>query len=139
MKKNEDIRWRQRFDNYVKALAKLEAAVALYRSRALSDLEKQGLVQAFEFTHELAWNVIKDFYEQQGSTGLQGSRDAVRLAFKRGLIENGDVWMDMIKSRNRTAHTYDEATVDEITGDICAVYCEEFVKLKEALELAARE
>ena len=128
-----DIRWKQRFSNYTKALGQLGGAVRLSGSRPLSDLEKQGLIQAFEFTHELAWNVLKDFYESQGTSGLQGSRDAVRLAFKRGLIEAGDVWMAMIESRNRTSHTYDEGTMEDIVQDICRLYYPEFVRLNETL------
>jgi dipeptidase len=64
--KNQDIRWMQRFQNYRQALARLSEAVALSRQRALSELEEQGLIQAFEFTHELAWNVLKDYLEAAG-------------------------------------------------------------------------
>lgn len=127
----EDIRWLQRFSNYSKALAQLCDAAELANERDLSDLEKQGFVQAFEFTHELAWNVIKDFYENQGESGIQGSRDAVRMAFKRGLIESGQVWMDMIKSRNLTSHTYDEETTEYIVELIRSQYIQEFVKLQD--------
>lgn len=130
---DNDIRWLQRFSNYAKALRQLRAAVELTDQRPLSDLEKQGLVQAFEFTHELAWNVIKDFYEYQGTTGLQGSRDVVRLAFKRGLIDSGDIWMDMIESRNKTSHTYDENTAQDIVNDVCSLYYPELSKLYKSL------
>lgn len=131
---NKDIRWIQRLSNYAKALRLLAEAVQLSQTRTLSDLEKQGLIQAFEFTHELAWNVIKDFYESQGTTGLQGSRDAIRLAFKRGLIESGDVWMEMIESRNKTSHTYDEETMEGIVRDVCTSYYPVFVHLKDKLD-----
>ncbi len=127
----EDIRWLQRFSNYSKALAQLCDAAELANERDLSDLEKQGFVQAFEFTHELAWNAIKDFYENQGESGIQGSRAAVRMAFKRGLIESGQVWMDMIKSRNLTSHTYDEETTEYIVELIRSQYIQEFVKLQD--------
>lgn len=127
----EDIRWLQRFSNYSKALAQLCSAAELANERDLSDLEKQGFVQAFEFTHELAWNVIKDFYENQGEIGIQGSRDAVRMAFKRGLLESGQVWMDMIKSRNLTSHTYDEETTEYIVELIRSQYIQEFIKLQD--------
>ena len=130
---NVDMRWIQRFRNYSKALQQLKAAVELANERELSDLERQGVIQAFEFTHELAWNVVKDFYENQGTTGLQGSRDAVRLAFQRGLIRSGDVWMDMIESRNKTSHTYDENTAQDILNDVCCIYYAEFKKLHEIL------
>jgi nucleotidyltransferase substrate binding protein (TIGR01987 family) len=129
----EDIRWIQRFSNYSKALKRLGDAVNLAAERPLSDLEKQGLIQAFEFTHELAWNTIKDFYENQGESGIQGSRDAARLAFRRGLISNGTAWMNMIKSRNETSHTYDEATADRIIETITSAYFSEFKALEQRL------
>jgi nucleotidyltransferase substrate binding protein (TIGR01987 family) len=94
--------------------------------RELSPLEKQGLIQAFEFTHELAWNVLKDYLENQGIQGVVGSRGATREAFKNGLIADGEVWMDMIKSRNQTSHTSNEETANEITEAILNRYCAQF-------------
>ena len=82
-----DVRWEQRLDNYGKALAQLQSAVALSQTRALSELEQQGLIQAFEFTHELAWNVMKDYFFDQGASQITGSRDATRQAFSTGLVE----------------------------------------------------
>jgi nucleotidyltransferase substrate binding protein (TIGR01987 family) len=76
--KKPDVRWRQRFQNYRQALSRLSDAVALSRQRPLSDLEQQGLIQAFEFTHELGWNVLKDYLEEQGVAGIIGSRNATR-------------------------------------------------------------
>ena len=129
-----DIRWIQRLSNYLDALRQLESALMLMNERELTDLEKQGLIQAFEFTHELAWNTIKDFYENQGDSGIQGSRDAARLAFQRGLISNGDVWMDMIKSRNRTSHTYDRETAEAIVSAVKNFYFAELVQLEKTLK-----
>lgn len=83
---SDDIRWKQRFDNYKRALHQLTLAVLLLEQRPLSDLEQQGIIQGFEFTHELAWNVLKDYLEYEGIQGLMGSRSTVREAFKRGLI-----------------------------------------------------
>ncbi|MDR2705587.1 MAG: nucleotidyltransferase substrate binding protein, partial [Planctomycetaceae bacterium] len=91
----DDIRWKQRFSNFLKAFALLEEAVQLKSQRTLSDLEAQGLIQRFEFTHELAWNVLKDYLEYQGETFITGSRDATRNAFNVNLIEDGDTWMEM--------------------------------------------
>ena len=105
-----DIRWQQRLNQYQKALAQLNEAVELSRKRALSRIERQGLIKAFEFTHELAWNVMKDFFVWQGNTAITGSRDATREAFAKGLITDGEGWMEMIKSRNHTSHTYNEET-----------------------------
>jgi nucleotidyltransferase substrate binding protein (TIGR01987 family) len=116
--KRQDVRWQQRFQNYRPALARLTAAVVLSRQRALSDLEQQGLIQAFEFTHELAWNVLKDYLEAQGFVDLIGSKNATRQAFKNGLLEDGEAWMDMIKARNLTSHTYKAEVAQEIVQGI---------------------
>jgi nucleotidyltransferase substrate binding protein (TIGR01987 family) len=114
----QDIRWIQRFNHFTKALSQLQEAVKLARQRPLSKLEEQGLIQAFEFTHELAWNTLKDFLEERGIQDLYGSRDATRQAFKTGLIEDGEVWMNMIQSCNLTSHTYDEAVATQIASAI---------------------
>lgn len=137
----QDVRWKQRFDNYLKALQTLDAAMALARERGLSTLEQQGLIQGFEYTHELAWNVFKDYLEHQGIFGLVGSRDATRSAFKNGLIEQGEVWMQMIADRNLTSHTYDQtraqAIVDAITGQYYPAFkamAERFAQLYQQSE-----
>ncbi len=130
---DKDIRWQQRFSNYKKALAQLTNAIELAEERDLSELEQQGLIQAFEYTHELAWKTLKDFLEYRGNTGIYGSKDATREAFKLGLIENGEVWMDMIQSRNKTSHTYNEETVKEIVEAIESDYFVEFTKLQATL------
>lgn len=126
---NKDIRWEQRFDNYTKALKQLENAVELSKERELTVLEEQGLIQAFEFTHELAWKTLKDFLNYKGNTEIYGSKDATREAFQYGLIEEGGIWMDMIVSRNSTSHTYNEETANEIANAILVDYYKEFVKL----------
>ncbi len=113
-----DIRWKQRFNNFVQAFRTLEEAVELAQQRKLSNLEKQGMIQAFEYTHELAWNVLKDYLEEMGHTGLTGSKDSTRLAFKQGLIQLGEAWMEMIKARNQTSHTYKQETANKITQQI---------------------
>ena len=119
---NPDIRWKQRFSNYRLALSRLAEGVSLAHQRPLSDLEKQGLIQAFEFTHELAWNVMRDFFAYQGNVSIMGSRDAAREAFAMGLVEDGEGWMEMIKSRNQTSHTYNRKIADEIVERILVSY-----------------
>lgn len=128
-----DIRWQQRFDNFQRALRKLTAAVELYRARPLSELEQQGLIQSFEFTHELAWNVLKDYLEFEGIQGLVGSRSTVREAFKRGLIADGEAWMDMIDKRNLSSHTYNEALARAIVDTVVERYHPVFVELQRRL------
>ncbi|UXE62547.1 MAG: nucleotidyltransferase substrate binding protein [Woronichinia naegeliana WA131] len=83
----QDIRWKQRLDNYQKAVRQLTKFI---EKGELNELEEQGMIKAFEYTYELAWKMIKDYYEEQGEVNIQGSRDALRLAFQRGIIKDGD-------------------------------------------------
>jgi len=127
----QDIRWQQRFDNFLRAFQTLIEAVELAQLRALSTLERQGLIQGFEFTHELAWNVLKDYLEHKGFADLIGSRDATRLAFKNGLIADGEAWMDMIKARNLSSHTYNPEIAASIEQDILTRFYPAFCAMKE--------
>ena len=130
MNQQKDIRWQQRFTNYRKALNQLERFVL---KGELSDLEEQGLIKAFEYTFELGWNTLKDYLEYQGIFNITGSRDTIREAFQNNLIDNGDVWMKMIISRNMTVHSYNEVTADEISSAILNEYFELFKKLESKL------
>jgi nucleotidyltransferase substrate binding protein (TIGR01987 family) len=127
----QDIRWIQRFQNYIKAFQTLIEAVELAQTRTLSKLEQQGLIQGFEFTHELAWNVFKDYLEHKGFVDLIGSRDATRMAFKNGLLEDGDVWMAMIKARNQSSHAYNLQLAEEIVDDILTLFYPAFEKMAQ--------
>lgn len=127
----EDIRWKQRFANYQKALRTLTNAVELASQRALTELEQQGLIQGFEFTHELAWNVMKDFLEEKGYVGLIGSKDATRMAFKNEILPDGEVWMEMIKARNLSSHTYNTETAETVVSDILKNFYPAFINLEE--------
>ncbi|MEX0980466.1 MAG: nucleotidyltransferase substrate binding protein [Bacteroidales bacterium] len=128
--KNKDIRWQQRFSNYLKALAQLNR----YKEKVeLNDMERQGLIKAFEFTFELAWNTLKDYLEHQGIENLVGSRDAIRQAFSNNIITDGETWMNMIESRNNTSHTYNEETANEIANEVLTKYIPLFNTLDEKL------
>lgn len=125
--KNHDIRWIQRFDNFKRAFGRLSEAAVLASQRKLSNLEEQGVIQAFEFTHELAWKTLKDFLEARGaSPNIYGSRDATREAFAAGLLTDGEVWMNMIAHRNESSHTYNQQTADAIAQAILTQYVAEF-------------
>ena len=143
----QDIRWEQRFSNYLKAFEKIRQAIIYIKDKfdeededidqaesVLDEVLKEGLIQRFEYTHELAWNVMKDYAEYQGNTKIRGSRDATREAFKIQLISDGQVWMDMIKSRNETSHTYNEETADEIFLKIIKEYYPAFEMFTFAME-----
>lgn len=128
---NADIRWIQRFSNYRKALGQLGKFVS---KAELSDLEEQGLIKAFEYTYELAWNTLKDYLEYQGIQNMAGSRDVIREAFKANLIVDGNKWMEMLQSRNLTSHSYNEETADEISTAIIGSYYNLFNSLESKLE-----
>jgi nucleotidyltransferase substrate binding protein (TIGR01987 family) len=136
MPQNPDVRWVQRLENFTKAVKQLTKFI---EKGDLNELEEQGLIQSFEYTYELAWNTLKDFFELQGESDIMGSRDAFRLAFKRGLIEKGDIWMEMIKNRSLTSHTYNEKVANAIATSIRAAYFGEFVQLQARLEALSKE
>jgi len=124
------VRWKLRYNNFIKALQTLRKAAELSERRDLSELEIQGLIQGFEFTHELAWNVLKDYLEEQGFVSIIGSKNATREAFKNNLISDGDAWMDMIKARNLTSHTYNPGVAENIAKDILTRFYPAFVGME---------
>ncbi|MBD1392404.1 nucleotidyltransferase substrate binding protein [Mucilaginibacter glaciei] len=132
MAQGNDIRWLQRFSNYKKALRQLEKFIDKVD---LNELEEQGLIKAFEYTYELGWTTLKDYLQFQGITNMVGSRDVIREAFKAELITNGDVWMQMLQSRNLTSHSYNEDTAEEIVNAITETYFNEFKELEAKLEI----
>ena len=109
-----EIRWRQRFSNFKKAFEQLTKFI---EKGDLNEFEKQGIIQCFEYTYELAWNTLKDFLENQGYS-IIGPRAAITKAFEVGLIKDGHLWMKMLTNRNLTSHTYNEELTDEIVGFI---------------------
>lgn len=111
-------RWEQRLDSYHKALARLAEIVGASKKRALNGFERDGLVQRFEFTHELSWKLMKAYTEYQGYDGIGGSRDATRKAFEMSLISDGQSWMDMIKSRSDAAHNYEDSVIDVLVDAV---------------------
>ena len=128
----QDVRWKQRFSNYKKALGQLGKFI---EKGKLNELEEQGLIKAFEYTYELAWNVMKDYFTYvQAEQNVLGSRDAIQLAFNRGLINEGKIWMDMIESRIKSSHTYNEDTAREIADKIVWKYYALFVALQQKME-----
>ena len=126
----QDIRWRQRYSSFLKTLENMEI---FFQKEKLNDLERQGLVKAFEYTFELCWNTLKDYYEYQGESNLQGSRDVYQLAFQRGLITDGELWMQMVFDRNRTTRIYYQVIAQEISTRICNQYYNLFKQVKERL------
>ena len=121
-------RWEQKLNSYRKALGRLVEVVNVMKVRQLNDFEADGLIQRFEFTFELAWKLMKSYADYQGADKeIMGSRDAVRWAFENKLIEDSDVWMEMIKRRNDTSHNYDEDTAAEVVLRVKDSYLQAFV------------
>ena len=137
----EITRWLQRLSNFEKALDELQEEVIIVSSKVPSRLEKKGVIQSFEIVQELAWKVIKDFFAIQGNKDIYGSRDAFQMAFKSGLIEDGQSFMESIKSRNLTSHTYDESVSEDIFTDIIEKYSSAFgdLRIKMRVEKEKRE
>jgi len=137
----DNLRWEQRFSNYRKALLKLTQAIKYIHESNIGDgssivdeIIKEGLIQRFEYTHELGWNVMKDFAEYQGNFEIKGSRDATREGFQMKLVSNGAVWMDMILNRNKSSHTYNEETANEIYHKIMEEYYPAFLEFAVSME-----
>lgn len=136
----EDIRWQQRLTNYQRALSQLQKAVKLRQTRELSELEQQGLIQAFEFTHELAWKVMKDYLRSLGNDTVIASRDSTRAAFAAELVQNGEAWMDMILGRNLSSHTYNLDIATALVDKIVCVYADLFVSFEtKMLDIQSRD
>ena len=122
----KEIRWRQRFQNYEKAFIQLSDAV--YQLDQLSTLEKEGLVQRFEYTFELGWKVLKDFLESK-NVEVNFPRDVIKESFKTELLDDGEIWLEMLEKRNLMAHTYDEVIFKSVLNDIESRYFDQLKKI----------
>ena len=125
-----DVRWQQRFANFQAALDQLEG---FFEPPALNEREQQGLIKAFEYCFELGWSTLRDLLLAVGNADLLGSRDTLRLAFSRGLIDDGEAWMRMIQDRNLTSHTYNRVTAEQIAAQVAGCYLGCFQRLRDRL------
>jgi nucleotidyltransferase substrate binding protein (TIGR01987 family) len=107
----EDVRWKQRFQNYQKSLNYLDEALAIIKPDLI---QKAGLIQFFEMTFELGWNTMKDYLEEEGFSNLNSPRETIKKAFEIELIIDGHAWLKALEDRNLTSHTYDEETASEV-------------------------
>lgn len=130
---DKSIRWKQRFQNFEKAFLQLESAIIKLKS--LSDLEKEGLIQRFEYTFELAWKTLKDYLESQ-NVDAKFPREVIKKGFQYEIIEDGEIWMDMLEKRNLMAHTYDEKIFSEAIHQISILY---FPEIKKVFDFFKRQ
>jgi nucleotidyltransferase substrate binding protein (TIGR01987 family) len=138
-----DIRWIQRLENFRKALERLNEAATIIGSNLqlgteVTDLLREGLIQRFEYTHELAWNVMKDYAEYQGNTEIRGSRDAIRWALQNGLADD-KAWMKSIEDRNLSSHDYDRPTADAIFSKVIGTYLPLFNRFEQTMVSISKE
>lgn len=116
MQLNENIRWKQRFNNFSKAYKLLNSVFKERKIEELSILEQEGVIQRFEYTYELAWKTLKDYLEYNGNLNNIDitARNVFKEAYSAGIIKEQDIFIDMMLSRNLLSHTYDFARFKEI-------------------------
>ncbi len=127
----DEIRWVQRFSNYKKAFSQLEYII---QKPSLNEIEEQGLIKAFEYTYELGWKVLQDLLKERGYVDVNGPIPVIQQSFQDGYVTNERAWMEMLKNRNLTTHTYDELTAKDVVEEIRNTYYQLFVELKNRLE-----
>lgn len=132
-----DIRWRQRWNSFHQSLENLDVVYDRARDHELDRVELQALIKSFELSYETGCNLIKDWLEYQGVTGISGSRDAIRKGFNAGLISNGSGWMEMLQTRNRTAHTYNEGVARDVGRQIVDRYYPVLHELADTMDARA--
>ena len=115
----QDIRWRQRFQNFEKSFSYLEQAIDIEDPEIV---QRAGLIQFFEMTFELAWKMLKDYLEAQGFLDINSPRAVLKKAFEIGLINDGHQWLQSLQDRNLTSHTYNEEIAVEIETTIRQTY-----------------
>ncbi|MEO6132307.1 MAG: nucleotidyltransferase substrate binding protein [Saprospiraceae bacterium] len=113
--KQEDTRWKQRFQNFNNSMNYLKLALDIPQPTVV---EKAGLIQFFEICFELSWNVLKDYLEEQGIMELKYPRESIKKAFETGLIRDGNIWLEALSDRNITSHLYDEPMADKAIAEI---------------------
>ncbi len=122
-KQEEKPRWIYRFDNYKRAFTLLREAIETMEERELTQLEKEGLIQRFEYTWELAWKVLKDYLNHEGLVlDKITPASVIKAAFEAKIISNGDVWMNALDARNKMSHTYNLKKFEEVIADIRSDY-----------------
>lgn len=126
----EEIRWKQRFQNFEKSLMLLKNTVD---NKELNVAEKAGMVQFFEMSFELGWNLVK-YYLETESVNPKFPRDTIKAGFEYEIIENGDVWMDMIENRNLMSHTYNEIFANKAYELIVNKYYDALYNLYEFMK-----
>lgn len=127
----QDVRWKQRFENFNKSLNNLENALDIVEPDVT---QKAGIIQLYEVCFELSWNLLKDYLEEQGFTNLKFPRVCIKKAFETDIITDGNIWMEALENRNLSSHTYDEQMAERLILKITNQFYPILKKLKNKLE-----
>lgn len=134
MKPNSDIRWKQRFQNFDRAFVLLRDAME-NGPTALNQLEKEGVIQRFEYCFELAWKCVKDYLEESGFVfATITPRQVLKDAFAAKILADGQVWIDMLNHRNLLSHTYNLASFEKAVEAIHTRYLAAIEQLHDYLQ-----
>jgi nucleotidyltransferase substrate binding protein (TIGR01987 family) len=129
-------RWVQRFENFDRAILQLREAVDLLQDPDVAAIVKEGSIQRFEYTFELAWKTLKDFLiERKVTLERRAAADVIRTAFATNYISNGQDWMDALDARNEMSHVYQETAFDKVLIDVQRRFLPCFEDLHEMLML----
>ena len=110
-----DIRWKQRFENFQRAFLKLKEAI---EKPGLNELERDGLIQQFEFTIDLGWKVLKDYLEEKGFAFKPSPKDSIREAQRAGFIDYGQDLIDGLQMRNELSHDFSGEKFEKYEKDL---------------------
>ncbi len=124
----QEIRWHQRFKNLITAFQNLEDTINCINQEGINKIYTMALIQAFEIVFELSWKTLKDYLEFNGII-VNTPREVIKEAFSKNIIQDGQIWIEIMEARNKTCHTYQEKFAKELCNDILNVYTTEIKNL----------
>jgi nucleotidyltransferase substrate binding protein (TIGR01987 family) len=122
-----------KFTNFQNALQRLKEAVKELNQLNASEVIRDGVIQRFEFTYELAWKTTKVYLEDIGIVEVNSPKAVIKEAYVQKLLGDEKNWLLMLKDRNMTSHMYKEEMAEEIAGRISNLYIKEFELLLQKL------
>ncbi len=123
-----------KFDNFTRALKRLNEANTAYKSNSENDIYQDALIKRFEFTFELAWKSLREFMTEQGYVAnIPSPKGVLSLAYSENFIQNEDIWLNMLEDRNLTSHDYGRDLSSAIADRISNQYCKELILLSKFL------
>ncbi len=124
-------RLKQRLDNYNRAISNALETQNEYKKNQ-NKFMMMALIQAFEICFELSWKIQKDYLRYIGFE-VAGPRDVIKQSFASEIIQNGEIWLEMLETRNLSTHIYNEEKMKEISDRIVSQYINEFILLNDTI------